>query len=257
MIRALLRNAGINPARLLAAWLGWNKYRGDRARFLAMEGARDMIWARELPMLTEYKDSAGCIGPYFLQDAEAARWILADAPKRHVDVGSRVDGFIGHLTVFREVEVIDIREPSKEFPGARFHRLDITRPLPERWVGSADSVSCLHSIEHFGLGRYGDPINPRGHLAGLAQLQRMVAPGGRLLISVPLGRERLEFNAHRVFALPTILGWFEDGWAVQRFAFVDDEVNLHSLSDWRSPEAERSFGCQTGVAILQAKKLSV
>ncbi len=254
MLRSLVRNSGMHPGRLISAWRGWNQYRKDRAAFLALSGVDVVPLGRELPMLMEYGESAGSVGPYMIQDAEAARWVLAYAPGRHVDIGSRIDGFIGHLTVFREVDVIDIRDQPIMVPGARFHKLDLMSPLPDAWIESADSVSCLHTIEHFGLGRYGDSVNPRGHLEGLAQIKRMVAPGGRLLISVPMGPERVEFNAHRIFALPTILGWFGQGWTIERFAYVDDAVNLHSPSNWLAPEAIQNFGCRAGIAMLQAVK---
>jgi hypothetical protein len=38
--------------------------------------------------------------------------------------------------------------------------------------GYCDSLSCLHALEHFGLGRYGDPIDPRGHEKGITRWRR-------------------------------------------------------------------------------------
>src|ERR1035437_9128085 len=61
------------------------------------------------------------------------------------------------------------------------------------------SVSCLHVAEHIGLGRYGDPIDPLGTNKALLELQRVLAPGGVLLFSMPVGRERVEFNAQRIW----------------------------------------------------------
>ena len=66
--------------------------------------------------------------------------------------------------------------------------------------GSLESLSTLHAVEHFGLGRYGDPIHPDGWRRAAEALARVLAPGGRLYFSVPIGRERLVFNAHRVFS---------------------------------------------------------
>jgi len=65
--------------------------------------------------------------------------------------------------------------------------------------GYSDSVSCLHALEHFGLGRYGDPVDPNGYARGVANLAGLVREGGALYLSVPIGVERVEFNAHRVF----------------------------------------------------------
>ena len=61
------------------------------------------------------------------------------------------------------------------------------------------SVSCLHTIEHFGLGRYGDGFNLQGWKAGLENILGLVEYSGFFYLSTPIGRRRIEFNAHRVF----------------------------------------------------------
>jgi len=152
--------------------------------------------------------------------------------------------------------VIDIRPAPSGIKGVVFHQLDLMGALPEKWHGCADSLSCLHTIEHFGLGRYGDPIDPNGHHKGLEQLKRMVAEGGRLYLSTPIGPQRIEFNAHRIFGASTLLGWFADGWEIERFAVIDDSNRVHEEVDWESPEARNHFGCQAGVGIVVARKTS-
>jgi hypothetical protein len=126
--------------------------------------------------------------------------------------------------------------------------------LPTGWIGCTDSLSCLHTIEHFGLGRYGDSIDPDGHLKGLAQLKRMVAPGGLIYLSTPIGPERVEFNAHRVFAAATVLGWFGEGWDIQRFAVIRDEGMLWNEPPRNEQTVAENFGCETGVVIIAARK---
>ena len=253
MFRALIRNAGIRPAALVRALRGWRRYRGERRHFFRLDGADLIPRGRDLPILTEWDESCAVLGAYFFQDWIAARWIREDAPERHVDVGSRIDGFIGHLAVFRQVEVIDIRPQPLSIPNVLFHQMDLMREVPPGWQGALESLSCLHTIEHFGLGRYGDPIDPAGHLKGLASLQVMVRPGGRLLLSTPVGRERLEFNAHRIFSPNTMLSWFGADWEILRSALVDDDLCVtESLDD----TALRSATCDTGVGILCARKRS-
>lgn len=205
---------------------GWRRFQRSRRVFRAAPGAEAWSWGEEFPILTEWSESAGGLGSYFHQDLTVARWINEAAPARHVDVGSRIDGFIGHLAVFREVEVIDIRPMHEEIPGVRFHQLDMMEELPEDWVRCTDSLSCLHTIEHFGLGRYGDRIDPTGHERGIHQLKQMVKPGGRLYLSTPVGRERVEFNAHRVFAPTTMVGWFGDGWSIEKSAVLGPANHL-------------------------------
>lgn len=212
-------------------------------------------WGKELPILTEWDESSGSLGAYFFQDQLVARWIHGHGPTRHIDVGSRLDGFIGSLSVFREVEVIDIRPQIEPVHNVKFHQLDMMRDLPDSWIGCTDSLSCLHTIEHFGLGRYGDSIDVNGHLKGLAQLKRMVAPGGIFYLSTPIGPQRVEFNAHRIFAAKTLVNWFNDGWEIEKFAFLDDASRMHENINLKTSDITNHFGCQTGVGIVAARKV--
>ena len=221
-----------------------------------MEEAQTWTRGRELPILTEWNEASGSAGPYFLQDQTVARWIFESQPRRHVDVGSRLDGFVGALSVFRKAEVIDIRPHPGSIRNITFHRMDLMEELPETWIEATDSLSCLHTIEHLGLGRYGDPIDPIGHLAGLAQLKRMVEPGGVLYLSTPIGPERIEFNAHRVFAASTLIDWFANGWVIERFAVIDDQNTLREDVDWRSPDLANHFGCCLGIGIVAARRVA-
>ena len=62
------------------------------------------------PILTDFTDSAGVMsGHYFHQDLVVAQKIFEAQPRRHVNVGSRIDGFVTHVATFRPIEIIDIR----------------------------------------------------------------------------------------------------------------------------------------------------
>jgi len=254
MLRALLRNAGIRPGAILATMWAWRRYGRERAIFRTLPGADCLPWGKELPILNEWSEASGSLGAYFFQDQLVARWVREANPVRHVDVGSRLDGFVGMLSVFREVEVIDIRPAPCRVPHVTFHQLDLMEDLPTPWVGCADSLSCLHTLEHFGLGRYGDPLDPFGHEKGLAQLKRIVKPDGRLYLSTPLGPSRVEFNAHRVFSARDLVGWFADGWEIERFAVIDDANRVRECVDWNGEEAAANFGCRLGVGVVVARK---
>jgi len=146
-------------------------------------------------------------------------------PTRHVDIGSRIDGFIAHLLVFRSVEVIDIRPLKSNIPGLTFVQENAT-DLFRFKDNSLESISSLHAIEHFGLGRYGDPLDPDACFKAMDALARVLQPGGRLYFSVPIGIERVEFNAHRVFAPETILKTFQR-LDLLSFGAVDDMGSFH------------------------------
>jgi SAM-dependent methyltransferase len=177
-----------------------------------------------------YQDAGSVRGHYFQQDLWAAKLIHRANPPEHWDIGSRIDGFIAHLLVFREVHVIDIRGLSSEVEGLLFHRGDLTAlDIP---TASISSLSCLHAMEHVGLGRYGDPIDPEGCFQGMRELARVLAPKGKLYFSVPIGRERVEFNAHRIFSPDTIVQHLSS-LKLLHFAAIDDEDRLRDPADWK------------------------
>lgn len=249
-----LKTFGINPKRTLQSLRGLSRYLRDRQQFRAALGS-DFAWGNTLPILEDWDASSAQLHAYFQQDLLVAKWIYEATPRRHVDVGSRIDGFVGSLAVFREVEVLDIRPQDTAIRNVRFRQLDLMQELPTEWRASTDSLSCLHSIEHFGLGRYGDAIDPSGHLKGLRQLMDLVEPGGIFYLSTPIGPQRIEFNAHRVFAAATLLDWFKDGWQIEKFAIVDDAARVVENPDRSPANIAAHFGCQLGVGILAARKM--
>jgi SAM-dependent methyltransferase len=150
------------------------------------------------PCLHDRRGEGGAIrDEYFWQDLLVARMIHAARPAKHVDVGSRVDGFVAHVASFREVEVFDIRPTVVSVPGVVFRQADFMKPV-KGLRDYCDSLSCLHALEHFGLGRYGDPIDPEGVERGLANLACLLREDGVFYLSVPIGSSRVEFNAHRI-----------------------------------------------------------
>lgn len=150
------------------------------------------------PCLGDHLSSAGNThGHYFLQDLWAAQHVARLMPGRHVDVGSLTIGFVAHVASFTKVEYVDIRPLRCDVPNLFWKEGSITS-LPYS-TDSVASLSCLHVIEHLGLGRYGDNIDNDAWRKGLKELQRVLAPGGQLLIGTPCGRPRVQFNAHRVF----------------------------------------------------------
>lgn len=170
-----------------------------------------------------YEDGDAIKNEYFWQDLLVARMIFEAKPQRHVDVGSRVDGFVAHVASFREIEVFDVRPVTTEVPGIVFNQADLMDPAVTESDGNGycDSLSCLHAIEHFGLGRYGDPLDPLGYERGISNMAQLLKPGGRLYLSTPIGQGRVEFNAHRVFDPRTIIQCAEaNGLCVQELNVI-------------------------------------
>jgi hypothetical protein len=204
---------------------------------------------RELwPILSDRRDMAGLIGgDYFHQDLWAARKIFERMPRRHVDIGSRIDGFVAHLLVFMPVTVIDIRSLGGEVAGLSFICDDATQ-LSKVETNSIESLSSLHAAEHFGLGRYSDPVDPTACFKFMAALQRVLVPGGILYFSVPVGRERVNFNAQRVFAPQTIMRSFS-ALRLASFSYVGDDGRLRE-----GVEPDAAEQCECGCGLFEFTK---
>lgn len=154
---------------------------------------------RLFPQLHDwYEEGGDTKGEYFWQDLYVAQQVFSRNPRKHVDIGSRIDGFVAHIASFREIEIFDIRPVTPEIPRVTFKQGDLMgdENLPKDYC---DSLSCLHTLEHFGLGRYGDPIRPNGYRLGLENMTGLLKMGGHFYLSVPIGMEVVEFNAHRIF----------------------------------------------------------
>jgi hypothetical protein len=196
-------------------------------------------------ILTDYSLKAGIAnGHYFHQDLLVANFIFEDNPPRHIDVGSRIDGFVAHVASFRKIEIIDIRPLRKsEHKNIEFIQANLLEPVK---IEKTDSLSCLHTIEHFGLGRYSDPININGHVEGIYKLVDLVKKGGRLYISFPIGHENeIHFNAQRIFhpkwifSIPTV----SQKLRLLRFDYVDDEGDLHLNALVDEAVGTTNYGC--------------
>lgn len=241
-LKKLLLNIAADPRRL-GGLRHYGSYRAQSRQFRELGGT---ITHRH-PVLTDYDAKAGSAsGHYFHQDLLVASFIHGNNPSRHIDIGSRIDGFVAHVASFRAIEVMDIR--ALENIGHRnisFIQADLMNEQgtqPEM----TDSLSCLHAIEHFGLGRYGDPLDPNGHIRGFNNIIRMLKTGGTLYMSFPIGRaNEVHFNAHRVFHPRSIFGWAADEGSLklERFDFVDDRGRLHEKFDVRAVDLDVCYGC--------------
>jgi hypothetical protein len=203
----LSQQFGIDPLKFIRGLYGFPAYLVDLFRFTKSYEGKIVL----TPCLDDrYAEGGSANNEYFWQDLLVAQQIFRHKPFKHVDVGSRIDGFVAHVASFRPLEVFDIRPLNSNIPGVVFKQADLmsiesVNALCAGVDGYCDSLSCLHAIEHFGLGRYGDPIDPFGYKKGIKNLSKLLQPGGRLYLSTPIGIERVEFNANWIFNPNTIL----------------------------------------------------
>ena len=195
-LRANLTRAARGSARSAREWRRfWSAY--SQYSRLAPPDRRPSV-AHLYPCLGDATGETEIEPVYFYQDAWAFEKIVERRPASHVDVGSH-HKFVALLSKVVAVTMVDLRPLALPLPSLRFVRGSIL-DLPFE-TGSVPSVSSLCVIEHIGLGRYGDPLDPFGTERALDELERIVAPGGDLYVSAPIEPDgRVYFNAHRTYA---------------------------------------------------------
>ncbi len=183
------------------------------------------------PCLFDNTSSTRIDSQYFHQALWAFGLIKDSKPALHVDIASEAS-FVGMLTTITSVVFVDIRPLFLRIPNYTGLAASVTAlPFADT---SVSSLSCLHVIEHVGLGRYGDPIDPYGPEKACREIVRVLAAGGNAFISVPVGRPRVSFNGLRVFAATEVLALFS-GLGLRRMALIDvpgdfiPEVNPDSV----------------------------
>jgi SAM-dependent methyltransferase len=141
--------------------------------------------------------SAGEAGMYFYQDTWCAALVKQTAPIRHVDVGSSMM-FVAMALQLADLLYVDLRPLTINIPAFTFQHGNLTS-LPFE-SGSIESLSSLSVVEHVGLGRYGDALDPLGTDKACLELARILKPGGNLYVAVPTAaKASTHFNAHRIF----------------------------------------------------------
>jgi hypothetical protein len=232
-----------DPLEVLGKWRGLAAYLRNARQYNRSNRLESFdihwgdLWYRSYD---RFADAGSVTFHYFFQDLWAATCVQQTGVRRHVDVGSRLDGFVAHVLPFCDVCYVDVRPLGVHIPRLMFTRASITA-LPFA-TGSIQSLSCLHVLEHVGLGRYGDSIDPRGHIGAAGELERVLQPRGTLLFATPVGRERVCFDAHRVFDPDTVVGLFSR-LRLTEFSLIDDQGRWRrdavSFADARAC----SYGC--------------
>ncbi|GBD03062.1 hypothetical protein HRbin19_00335 [bacterium HR19] len=182
---------------------------------------------------------------YFFQDAWAARKIFELKPTLHVDLASSVK-FASLISQFTPTVFVDIRPVPLKPPGFIPLKADITS-LPFK-SDSIKSLSSLCVLEHIGLGRYGDKIDPYGTEKAVEEVKRVMAYDGILLLSVPIDNENvLYFNAHRSFSRDYFISLFQDSFELleEKYIWVGNKL-------WDS--YNQSMRSATGLFMMKKKK---
>ena len=232
-----------DPIAVLQKWRGVPTYLHNLFKYLrsARGGGFAVRWTALYPCLSDrYAKATSLRGHYFHQDLWAARQLYTLGVRHHIDIGSRVDGFIAHILPFCAVTYVDIRALDVKSDGLEYVSASISA-LPFA-SDSVRSLSSLSVLEHIGLGRYGDEVDPEGWRLASRELSRVLQPKGLLLISVPVGYQQVMFDAHRIFAPETLCAAFPSLELVS-FALVDDEASCIRTDATFDDAWNCRFGC--------------
>ncbi|HEY6457795.1 MAG TPA: DUF268 domain-containing protein [Steroidobacteraceae bacterium] len=188
-----------------------------KERFLL---TNETLW----PILNEDTDQTSFDRHYTYHPAWACRVLRRTSPPVHYDFSSTLN-FIAMASAWVPITFCDYRPAQLQLEGLCTRREDLTHlSFPDNSLGS---VSCMHVLEHVGLGRYGDVLDYDGDLKAVAELIRVVRGGGNLLIVLPLGRTaRVQFNAHRIYTWAGVLEMFQEQFDLVESALIPEQPNL-------------------------------
>ncbi len=198
-------------SRLYKTRKGMMWLRGQFKDFYRLSKTSDrgfrLSWEDRFPCLGDDTSMTDFDRHYIYHTAWAARILARTKPATHVDISSALY-FSAIASAFCPVDFYDFRPADIQLSDLTSGAADLTA------LAFADqsipSLSCMHVVEHIGLGRYGDPLDPDGDLRAMRELARVLAPGGSLLFVVPVGKPVIQFNAHRIYAYRQILEAFPE-----------------------------------------------
>lgn len=178
---------------------------------------------------------------YIYHPAWAARIVKQINPEFHIDISSTLH-FCSILSAFIPVKFYDYRPAKLNLSHLESDNADLTQLHFSD--NSISSLSCMHTIEHIGLGRYGDPFDYDGDLKAATELTRVLTSGGNLLIVVPVGKPKIMFNAHRIYSYNQVLDMFKNMQLMEFSLITDDALSIGMTFNASKELADQQkYGC--------------
>lgn len=223
-----------------------NKFQDDFRAFVALSKNYNRFpcrWEDRYPCLDDNTENTSYDRHYVLHPAWAMRILAQNKPDLHIDIASTLR-FVAQLSCIMPVKHYDYRLPLLSIDNLECVQADLTN-LPFG-ANSVSSLSCMHTLEHIGLGRYGDPLDSDGDIKAAGELARVLSPGGNLLIVVPVGCARIEFNAHRIYSYHQVLDLFPF-LQLKQYALIPDSHEtgdiLYGASEALTDSQNHGCGC--------------
>jgi hypothetical protein len=185
----------------------WLNFRSFKKMALETDKRFPISWSERYPCLNDVIGTFSFDRHYVYHCAWAARGLAKTKPGLHIDIGSHVY-FNALISAFIPIKFYEYRAVDLNLSNLEIGKADLLAlPFED---ASIRSLSCMHVVEHIGLGRYGEPFDPKGDLKAMAELQRVLAKEGDLFFVVPVGKPKVIFNAHRIYSYDMILDYFKD-----------------------------------------------
>lgn len=200
-----------------------------------------LSWDEVYPCLDDKTTNTDFDAHYIYHTAWATRVVKKINPQLHVDISSYLY-FSTILSAFIPVDFYDYRPANIKLSNLKLQHADLCNLQFAN--NSINSLSCLHVIEHIGLGRYGDPLDYNGDLKAISELKRVVKHGGDLIIAVPIGKPKIMFNAHRIYSFDQIIENFK-GFVLQEFSLIPDNGVAVGIIENATKELadKQTYGC--------------
>lgn len=250
-MKKILKKLGIgyikNKINLLKNYILYQK---EFKVFKATHGERFAVESKDkYPCLTDKGGSTSFDKHYTYHTAWAARKLKELSPIEHIDISS-LTYFSTLVSAFIPIRFYDYRPAKIELDSFSCEHADITQlPFEDK---SIKSLSCMHVVEHIGLGRYGDTLDVDGDLKAIAELKRVISDSGYLLFVVPIGKPKIMFNAHRIYSYEQVLSYFDDFELIE-FSLIPDQSNEGLIVNATKEQSDKqNYAC--GCFMLQKKE---
>lgn len=243
-LRALLKASVVR--RFLIKKREWQRSHKFKREFkensaLLADGRFHCRWHDRWPCLDDATGTTSFDAHYLYHTAWAARVLEQQRPDKHVDIGSCLR-FASLVSAFTSVDFYDYRPAQITLSGLTCNQADILAlPFED---ASIFSLSCMHVVEHIGLGRYGDPFDPHGDVKAMRELMRVLDPRGSLLFVVPLGGEaRIQYNAHRIYTYRQVINFFSKLTLTSFSLITDSGEFINNAREGDSTNQRYGCGC--------------
>ena len=204
----------------------------------------DLNWENRHPCLNEKTESTSFDAHYIYHTAWAARVLKETNPEIHVDISSALY-FNVIVSAFINIKFYDYRPANIKLDNLQCDKAGLlSLPFADNSVAS---LSCMHTVEHVGLGRYGDALDYDGDIKAMKELSRVLATDGDLLFVVPVcGTPRIQFNAHRIYSYQQIIDNFSN-LKLMKYSLIPDngiEVGIiENATEELSNQQKYGCGC--------------